>query len=428
MSNILKKLKGGLSLNKSFNKKKILVIGAGPLQVKTIKLINEMGFYSLCVDGNENAPGFKYADDYRNIDVVDKEKCLEYALEMQIDAITTTSATITLPAVGYIAKHMNLVGISADITDILWNKYKMKNKMVTCGLNTYGFFSDVSSPEILSRIREQIPYPSILKPSDGSGSKGVIVVKDDSELEDAITYSLNKSRINEIYIEEFIEGREFGVESFVCDGVIYIFSIIDKIYKFDEDGNLEYGHSLPAQLDSSDWMRMESEVKKAIECLGINFGSVNMDLILSREGVPYIIDLGARIGLCNIAEKLIPYSTGVNILENTLKAALGDESDFGTKLKKPISSRMLILKSGIVKSIDDYSYLYNNPYVIEIVLNIKKGDFLLGHSRRSDDFVSEFSGKTNVCGWVITSGETIESAIETSNNVRKELYKLITIE
>jgi len=415
-------------LNRSFNKKKILVIGAGPLQVQTIKLINKMGFYSLCVDGNKNAPGFKLADDYRHIDVLDKEKCLEYALEMHIDAVTTTSATITLPAVGYIAKQMNLVGISADVTDTLWNKFKIKNKMFACGLNTYGFFSDISSPEILSSIREQIPYPSIIKPNDGSGSKGVIVVKDESELEDAIAYSLSKSRFYEIYIEEFIEGREVGVESFVCNGDIYIFGILDKSFKVDEDGDIEYGHSLPAQLDLREQNRIESEVKKAINCLGIDFGSVNMDIILSDEGIPYIIDLGARVGLCNIAEKLIPYSTGVNIFENTLKAALGEEYNFEIKSRTPIASRLLILKSGIVKSIGDYSFLYNYPNVIEIVLNIKIGDILLGYSKSSSEFISEFSKKSNVCGWIITSGDTIESAIETSNIIRKEIYKLITIE
>ncbi len=41
--------------------KKILILGAGEMQIPVIQKVNEMGFESIALDYDENAIGFKYA-------------------------------------------------------------------------------------------------------------------------------------------------------------------------------------------------------------------------------------------------------------------------------------------------------------------------------------------------------------------------------
>ena len=55
-----------------------------------------------------------------------------------IDGVTTTSATITLPAVAKIANELGLVGINQSVVDTLLNKFKIKNKLYEEGLNNAG--------------------------------------------------------------------------------------------------------------------------------------------------------------------------------------------------------------------------------------------------------------------------------------------------
>ena len=44
------------------NNKKIMIIGAGQMQVPAIKKCHELKLYTIVVDQDKNAPGFKYAN------------------------------------------------------------------------------------------------------------------------------------------------------------------------------------------------------------------------------------------------------------------------------------------------------------------------------------------------------------------------------
>ncbi|MCF3942627.1 hypothetical protein [Oceanobacillus alkalisoli] len=59
--------------------KKILILGAGFLQSFMIKKAKDMGYYTLAIDKNPNSAGFKYADEYEIVDILDEHACLQYA-------------------------------------------------------------------------------------------------------------------------------------------------------------------------------------------------------------------------------------------------------------------------------------------------------------------------------------------------------------
>ena len=88
--------------------KKILVVGAGAYQTPLIKRIVALGHIAIAVDKNPCAEGFAYATDYKVIDVLDKDACLQCAREHQVDAVMTYGATLTLPTVSYIGAAMGL--------------------------------------------------------------------------------------------------------------------------------------------------------------------------------------------------------------------------------------------------------------------------------------------------------------------------------
>ena len=61
--------------------KKLLVIGAGFLQDFVICKAKSMGYETITVDADPAAIGFRHADKYRVINIVDEQACLEYAKE-----------------------------------------------------------------------------------------------------------------------------------------------------------------------------------------------------------------------------------------------------------------------------------------------------------------------------------------------------------
>ena len=206
---------------------KILVVGGGAYQTPLIKRIIECGHEAYCVDGNPNAMGFEFATDHKHLDVLDKNACLEYAKEIGIDAVMTYGATLTLPTVAYIGEKLSLPALPIETAELSKNKFKIKKRLAECGCNIKGEFF-----EILSRDeKREIPLPCVIKPADGSGSKGVSLVYNKSEIKAAVNYAFDGARYGEVYVESLIEGEEYSAEAFVANGEIYVYAIVKTIDK-----------------------------------------------------------------------------------------------------------------------------------------------------------------------------------------------------
>ena len=68
---------------------RIMVIAGGSWQCPIVKTAKEMGHYVLCSNLYEDSPAFKFADERKVANVLDKEKNLEIALGFKPDAVLT---------------------------------------------------------------------------------------------------------------------------------------------------------------------------------------------------------------------------------------------------------------------------------------------------------------------------------------------------
>ena len=395
--------------------KKILVIGAGAYQIPLIKRIRELGYMAYCVDGNPNAEGFKYADAYKNIDVTDCKACLAYAKEIEIDGILTYGATITLPAVSYIGKMLGLPALPIETAQISKSKFEIKSKLYECGCNINGDFFEMSSVEEAQNYK--FNFPCVIKPSDGSGSKGVSVAKNEQELKVALQFAYDNARYGKIYSEEFIQGQEYGVESFVYNRTPYVYSIMKKTIRVHNDGKVSYGHCTPSGISKEQELQVKEQISMALKALNVTMGSVNFDIIVSdKDKKPYIIDCGIRIGQNLIASHIVPISRGINILDNTIALALGEEIDPQPKQNRCIATRLLIYSPGIISEIKPFDDVIGKNGVISIVM--RKG---VGEEQRP------FSEKIDACGWVIAEGSTPDEAESNAEAAKQRLADYIII-
>ncbi len=397
--------------------KKILVVGAGEYQTTLIKRIIELGHEAYAVDYNKNAVGFGYATGYKVIDIMDKDACLLYAKELCIDAVMTYGATISLPTVAYIAKNLGLRALPEYTAEISKSKYKIKKRLAEAGLNVKGDFFEMYSKE--DAEKRTFTYPCVIKPSDGSGSKGVSLVNDEKELPLAIDYAFDSARFGEVYCEGFVDGEEYSAEVFVCGDEVYVYAIVKTTFERNgsENDGISYGHRTPSGLGVEAKTLIEEEVKKAVKALGINMCSVNFDVILSNDdGKPYIIDCGIRIGQNLIASHLVPLSRGVSVIDNTVGLALGEDVDAEPKFEKCVATRLLIYTPGVIQNIKDMSEVIGKNGVLDVVMRKKVGDIQRVYTDKSDN-----------CGWVIAEGNTPDEAEANAEAARKVLRDYIVI-
>lgn len=393
--------------------KKILIIGAGFLQTYVIKKAKELGYYVIGIDANPKAEGFAFCDEYAVIDIVDKEACLKYAKKMQVDGVLTAATDYGVLSAAYTANALSLQGIPYKTAEIIKNKYAVRKLINESGADDTGTCYEVSTNTNIKTIENEINYPVMVKPCDGAGSRGASKVCDSKDLQAACDEACRNSVSGRAVIEPFVYGKEYGVESFVYKGIVNVLGVMEKRMTMPPY-YAELGHSMPNDLSSEIENNVVSCVKKAIETLGITFGSVNMDILISDSGSVHIVDIGARMGGNLIGSHIIPAGTGIMYMENMIKACVDDEACFETK-EEPmaVATRLLALTPGKIKAMPDFNKIEQEyDVVIEAHLGI-------------GTVINEYHTNLDGCGYIVATDKNIDFANERANKVLDLINKSI---
>ncbi len=167
-----------------------------------------------------------------------------------------------------------------------------------------------------------LSFPLIVKPTDGSGSRGVSKVYNEIELKNAIDRGLEESLENKVVIEEFIEGVEVSVESISWQGNHHILVITDKVTT-GEPYFVELAHHQPSALSNEIQEKIKSETLKALNALEVKFGASHSEFKITNEGKVYAIEVGARMGGDFIGSDLVYLSTGYDFVKGVIDVSLG---------------------------------------------------------------------------------------------------------
>lgn len=382
--------------------KKVLVIGAGFLQSFVIKKAREMGYYTLAIDKNPDSIGFEFADEYKAVDIIDQDACLKYALEKNIDGVLTAATDYGVLSAAFIAQEMGLPGLNYKVAKTIKNKYMVRRTLSEHNVDDVAQYYEISDVSDLDDLIYKINFPVMVKPCDGSGSKGALRVDTNDDLKIACEEAIKSSLMGRALIEDFIEGEEYGVESFVYNGEIHVLGVMKK-FMTSPPIYAELGHCMPSQLRIEEKVR--EIVKKAINALAINYGAVNMDVLVTKDNHVCIVDVGARMGGNLICSHIIPYGTGIDYIGNLIRAAVGES----VKLKPERSSmnvatRLLALKPGKVQILPNIEEI-KNKYDVEIYLNLKV-----------ESEIREYKNNLDGCGYVVSVSDDLNKAV---NRVEK---------
>ncbi|EGA90824.1 CarB family protein [Planococcus donghaensis MPA1U2] len=384
--------------------KKILVLGSGFLQSFLIKKAKELGYYVLTIDRNPNAVGFKYADYYDVIDIVDQEACLKFALEHDVDGVVTAATDYGVLSAAYIAQEMNLPGINYEVAKLIKNKYEVRRVLNKYKIDDVKQFFEISNTTDLYKISAEIRFPVMVKPCDGSGSKAAKRVDTILDLKKACTDAISSSLIGKALIEDFISGKEYGIETFIYNKEVYILGILDK-YMTEPPIYAELGHSMPSQLNSK--QKVEDVVKKAIEVLGIDCGAVNMDVLITEDNHVCIVDIGVRMGGNLIGSHIIPKAREFDYIGNLIHSSVGNPVDMKMKATKVVVTRLLALKPGLVLSLPSFNKIEEREKV-KIYHNLEEGSV-----------IKEYRNNLDGHGYIVAEGDDLEEVKNRCDSVKR---------
>lgn len=391
------------------------MLGGGFLQTYVIREAKKCGYYVLVLDGDPNAMGYAYADEHAVINIVDEEACLAYAREKQVDGVLTAATDFSVLTMSHIAESMGLPGINYKSAKIIKNKAEVRKVLFEAKADDTGYSYEIGSIEEAEKILSEITFPRMVKPVDGSGSRGASRVDRAKDFVKACEFAMSGSITHRAVAEPFVNGREYGVESFVNQGEIHVLGVMQKDMTLPPY-YAELGHAIPSGLPAAVEEKVTNCVRTAIKALGVNHGSVNMDLLIKSDDV-HIVDIGARMGGNLIGSHIIPKGTGIAYMRNMIRAAVGDEADFTpVTTPSPVATKLLALTPGKVITLPDFEAI------------AKEADVVIEHHLHVGDQINEYHTNLDGCGYVVASGKSVDDAIALAAKVKGVINKTIVRE
>lgn len=322
--------------------KKVMILGAGLMQKPAIMAAKHLGFEAVVVDANPNAVSVPLADKFYPIDLKDRDSLLNLAVEINKDsenglAGVFTAGTDFSANVAYVANHFGFPCHDYEACLNASDKVRMRGCFSKANVPSPLFReineSDVAELDAKSKSGE-LEFPKVVKPCDNMGGRGCRLVRNKDEFLPAVSNSIRNSRTSRAIFEDYMEGREFSIDSIVYNGTLTITGFADR-HIFYPPYFIEMGHSLPSLADSKVKNELIATFALGIKALGLTCGVAKADIKYTKNG-PMIGEIAARLSGGYMSGWTFPYSSGMNLTEEAMKIAVGKEPDYLIANRKSI--------------------------------------------------------------------------------------------
>ncbi|WP_367436124.1 ATP-grasp domain-containing protein [Streptomyces celluloflavus] len=359
----------------------LLVLGASEEQIALYQEARRRGIPTIAVDVRPDAPALPFAD---------------AALK-----ISTRNTGAIADALGD-ARPAGIVGGASDAALASWHALGLRYGTpyvyprgalaagdkaafhaiaTSCGITGYGWTASDEPDKVVAEAT-RLRFPLVIKPADGSGSKGVTRVARSEDLHAAIAHARSYSTAQKTVIaEEFIQGRPLAVEVFMRDGRALMTCIKDK----DFVGQTFVVRRLrTAQLAPAAHHQLEATVERLCRALGIANGPANFDVVLGADGQPQVIEANARLGGDGVPRLLAAY--GVDVVRALIALALGEP--FGDHLTPTRAAHAALELIGSPHATEGELITWEGvadarsiPGITDIELYAKPGDLVRPHDQ-----------------------------------------------
>ncbi len=373
-----------------------------------------MGIHVVVSDMDSAAGGIAVADDQIIASTYDVEATVAAARAYHeqvrpIDGVMCIASDVPL-TVACVAADLGLPGIPMASAELATDKLAMKRRFAADGV-PIPWFSTVNSAKHLHELVQTEGLPLVIKPVDSRGSRGVLRLTPDVNLDWAFSVAHQHSPTARVMVERFLPGPQVSTESLVVNGIAHTPGFADRNYELLEryaPHIIENGGQLPSHLPAATQEAVRQLVQQAATSLGIHNGVVKGDIVVN-DGKPYVIELAARLSGGYFCTHEIPLNTGVDLVGAAIRQALGesiDPVDLQPRFQRPVAQRYWFPEPGIVQEIQGAERFSDHPNVAYLELRVNPGDtvgLIDSHPARS--------------GVVITTGDASSSAVALAEQV-----------
>ncbi len=322
--------------------KRVLVANRGEIAVRIIYALKELGVESVTV--------YSEADrDALHVQLADYAICIGPAPPKQsylnftsiISAAIATGSEAIHPGYGFLAENpefaeaveasgLKFIGPSSETIRLMGDKIEAKKVMKEAGVPVLpGTDEAVSSYEEVVSVVKEIGFPVIIKAAAGGGGRGMRVVNNESELENAFQLARAEAEaaFNDprVYIEKYIaRPRHIEIQVLADEHG-------NAIHLGERECSIQRRHQKLIEeapspvVDESMRMRMGEIALRGVKRIGY-YSAGTLEFLMDEDGNFYFMEMNTRIQVEHPVTEMV---TEVDLVKKQILVAAGE--DIGLK-------------------------------------------------------------------------------------------------
>lgn len=302
----------------------LVAITAGRWQKHGISEAKKAGIKVIAIDADPEAEGFQVADKYFCMNIDNHDAVIKTLRDLNINirgAVSFCSEAGMLLA-SCVRESFDLPGPRTELSRSMIDKGIQRSVWNKAGVPSPQFkiFSDKLA------IQAEIPifgFPSIIKPTDSSGSRGVTKLESlDDNIVDAVERAFHFSKSGEVILEKYMQGTEFTIEVFGVNGEIHVLAVTEK-KKVEGTRDTVARELVTSERTAEVIKRIVDTVINAFIALGYLEGPGHAEAILMDDGSVGLVEVAGRGGGFMVFDKFVPMASGINIARLTALQSVG---------------------------------------------------------------------------------------------------------
>ncbi|MBL4849663.1 MAG: pyruvate carboxylase, partial [Planctomycetes bacterium] len=256
------------------------------------------------------------------------EEIIQVALDNQVDAIH--------PGYGFLAERagfaqacaeagIRFVGPSPDVIESLGNKTIARKLAIECGVPVVpGTAEPIASLEEARAFIDEHGLPIIVKAALGGGGRGMRVVREASELEEALERCKSEALTffgdGSLFLERFLEDTRHIEVQLLGDATGTV------IHLFERDCSVQRRHQKVVEVAPA--QGLDDAIRKAICADAVSLGEhVNytnagtVEFLLDAKGRHYFMEVNPRI---QVEHTVTEEVTGIDLVQSQIRIAGGE--------------------------------------------------------------------------------------------------------
>jgi acetyl-CoA carboxylase biotin carboxylase subunit len=321
--------------------KKLLIANRGEIALRVIRACRDLGIDTVAVysDADARAPHVLAADEAVRLGPAPASESYLKG-ELIIDAAKQIGADAIHPGYGFLSERawfaravrdagLIWVGPPAEAIEAMGSKTAARTLAIAHGVPVVpGTTEPLRDAADAVRTAEKFGLPVLLKAAAGGGGKGMRVVRNASEIPNALDAARREAKNafgdDAVYIEKFIEGPRHVEIQVLADKHGNVMSLGERECSIQRRHQKMIEEAPSVALDSSLRRRMGDAAVAAARAAGyVNAGTC--EFLLDAKGDFYFLEMNTRIQVEHPVTELV---TGIDLVQWQLRIARGEKIPF----------------------------------------------------------------------------------------------------